>query len=102
MLHGQAIESAKSFKEVWKEFLHFIEMNFNGKVILVAHNGFRFDGPVLVHNLIESGNPIPDYIVADTQPAFKSRYYLNKVKATKCNHWLMLSASLLNHISTSH
>ena len=74
MLRGKVIENAKSIKEVWRDFLHFIEMNFNGKIILVAHNGFRFDGPVLVHNVVETGNPVPDYIVADTLPAFKTRY----------------------------
>ena len=30
------IENSKPFKEVWKNFLHFIEMNFNGNITLVA------------------------------------------------------------------
>jgi hypothetical protein len=85
MLKGEVIEDAKSFKEVWKNFLHFIEMNFNGNIILVAHNGFRFDGPVLVHNVLETRNPVPDFTIADSLPAFKARYIYNSdFKRKRC------------------
>ena len=71
--HGEVVEDAKSWREAWKEFQHFLEINFEGKIVLVAHNGFRFDGPVLVHNVTESGNPVPNFAMADTLPAFKAR-----------------------------
>jgi DNA polymerase III alpha subunit (gram-positive type) len=73
MKHGRIVENVKSFKEAWRDFQHFLTINFDGKIVLVAHNGFRFDGPVLSHNVTEAGYPVPDYEMIDTLPIFKSR-----------------------------
>ena len=54
--------------------MHFLTMNYDGGIVLVTFNGFRFDGPVLAHNLQEAGVPIPDFKVADAQPVFTKRF----------------------------
>jgi len=50
------LKSEKYFDEVSKDFFDWIEQNARGKeVILIAHNGFHFDFPVLYFELRRNG-----------------------------------------------
>jgi hypothetical protein len=42
---GEKLPNAKTLKEAIKDLQNFLEMNYDGRVVLVAHNGFSFDGP---------------------------------------------------------
>lgn len=54
-------EVAPTFGEIWPKIRPFLENEH-----VVAHNGFRFDFPVLAATLMHHGLPVPYYTAHDT------------------------------------
>ena len=53
-------ESAASPRQVYHEWLQWLHCQSNATIYLVAHNGIRYDAPVLRHSMIMHGVAIPD------------------------------------------
>ncbi len=76
-----------TFKEVWPEIERFITNQ-----MVVAHNGFRFDFPVLEKTLSYYGLAIPNYKKDCTYRIFKANLAeICKIKKIPLNHHDALS-----------
>eukprot|EP00208_Stichococcus_sp_RCC1054_P005882 CAMPEP_0206144260 /NCGR_PEP_ID=MMETSP1473-20131121/23539_1 /ASSEMBLY_ACC=CAM_ASM_001109 /TAXON_ID=1461547 /ORGANISM="Stichococcus sp, Strain RCC1054" /LENGTH=1449 /DNA_ID=CAMNT_0053540031 /DNA_START=323 /DNA_END=4672 /DNA_ORIENTATION=- len=65
-LHGITTEMAQSrgkpFREVWGEFVDVVERHSQGRTpVLVAHNGFLFDNPLVLLACWRDGVRVPDH-----------------------------------------
>lgn len=53
------IDNAMSITQMLRRWLAWLDVQSNGPIMLIAHNGIRFDGPVLRSALHRCGLPVP-------------------------------------------
>ena len=74
---SETIQGAPIFPEAWKLFCAWLKSNANGREVnLVAHNGFRFDYPILVHEMerhrMDPKACLSSFMFSDSLPACRS------------------------------
>ena len=80
--HGNLVTNAVTPAKGLRDFLYWIENNSSNdgkRVCMIAHNGFRFDGPVLVKNFRDynvTGIEAAISSLCDTQVCFKKNWSL--------------------------
>jgi DNA polymerase III alpha subunit (gram-positive type) len=78
--HDIEIRDAVSPHQGLNDFLDWVWNNSRGRVVLIAHNGFRFDAPVLINNILSHN--VEDLVgicrvisgFGDTLESFRERY----------------------------
>ncbi|XP_075229815.1 uncharacterized protein LOC142329269 [Lycorma delicatula] len=77
-LNNELLETCKTFGDVFDIILEMINM-MPKPICMVAHNGNKFDFPILRSEIAHIKKNLPDDIYcADTLPAFKEFVYKNK------------------------
>ena len=78
--HGQEIREAVSPRQGLRDFLDWVKRKSSERVILIAHNGFQFDAPILINNIIKHNVETLDGICriilgfGDTLKSFRERF----------------------------